>query len=461
MTDKKVTPLQKYANLKPAAISIDLHNPNEDSLALAFESQYRDLLRYDHTRGKWYAWDGIRWQPEETKLAFSWARDLCREHNKSNDKSIPKYRTAGAVEKFCQSARCFAVTNKIWDLNPWLLTTPAGTVDLKTGELLPNAPNNLITLKTLVSPEDKPCPAWKEFLSQSTQGDQEYIRFLQQIFGYCLTADTREHVLFFIYGPGGNGKSVFLNVFLEMLNDYAKAAAMSVFARAKYQAHPQELAGMDGPRLVTASEVDSGQAWAEARIKALTGGDPITARFMRQDEFTFIPKFKLLFSGNHKPRLNSVDDAARRRFRILPFVHKPKVPDLGLPNSLKAEYPAILKWAIEGCLDWQKNGLIVPEVVKKETAAYFDAQDIFNQWLEDRTELKSKDFGETSALLFKNWSDYATNQHEEAGNLTGFREKMERAGYEYTKNTPQNHGIRGYKGISLKAIEDNHYANNY
>jgi putative DNA primase/helicase len=142
-----------------------------------------------------------------------------------------------------------------------------------------------------------------------------------------------------------------------------------------------------GARLVTASETEKGRPWAESRIKQLTGGDPITARFMRQDFFTYRPQFKLLIIGNHRPVLRTVDEAARRRFAIVPFTRKPEVPDLELEQKLKAEWPGILRWAIDGFLEWQRNGLGRPEIVLEETASYFESQDLIGQRLEDECQL--------------------------------------------------------------------------
>lgn len=137
--------------------------------------------------------------------------------------------------------------------------------------------------------------------------------------------------------------------------------------------HPTDLAMLHGARVVTATETEEGRQWAEARIKAMTGGDPVTARFMRQDFFTYLPAFKLMIAGNHKPGLANVDEAARRRFNIVPFSHKPPKPDRELEKKLQAELPAILRWMIEGCLDWQAHGLIRPQVVIDATADYFEA----------------------------------------------------------------------------------------
>jgi putative DNA primase/helicase len=199
------------------------------------------------------------------------------------------------------------------------------------------------------------------------------IRFLQQWAGYCLTGDTREHALVFVCGPGGNGKSVLINVIMGILHEYAVTAAMETFTASKSDRHPTDLAMLRGRRLVTASESEEGRAWAESRIKQMTGGDPITARFMRQDFFTFCPQFKLIIIGNHKPVLHCVDDAARRRFNIVPFTRTPASPDPLLEEKLKTEWPGIFRWMIEGCLDWQAHRLIRPASVVDATEDYFSA----------------------------------------------------------------------------------------
>lgn len=429
----------------------------EDGIARAFAERYRERLRFDHTRGLWYLWDGTRWAEENTRLAFDWARDLCREYNqREKDRVLPKVKTAEAVEKFAQADRRLACTHELWDQDPYLLATPAGTVALKTGELLENNHTDFITKVTTVAPDDMMIPAWWSFLEQATCGDSALQRFLQQIAGYVLTGDTSEHALFFLYGPGGNGKSTFVNALASIMGDYAVTASMDTFVTSKYDRHPTELAWLRGGRMVTASETEEGRAWAESRIKQLTGGDPIAARYMRRDFFEYLPQFKLLFQGNHKPVLHNVDEAARRRFHIIPFTNKPKKPDKKLPEELKPEYPGILHWAIEGCLDWQSHGLIVPEVVREETEAYFETQDTFSQWLVECTEQKYETTGEPSSRLYGSWKDYAQRQGEDPGTSKRFSERLVGAGYRKVKNTPGHHGQRGFVGIALK-VEHQEY----
>jgi putative DNA primase/helicase len=237
-------------------------------------------------------------------------------------KAICKASVAAGAESFCRADPQHAVTSEIWDADPWLLGTPKGTISLKTGKMHQPRPSDFITKLTGCVPDSREPVLWMRFLNDVTRGDEPMMTYLQRVAGYSLTGLTTEHALFFIYGPGGNGKSVYLNLLVHILGDYAANAPMDTFTSSKFNAHPTDLAMLKGARMVTASETEEGRAWAEARIKVLTGGDPITARFMRQDFFTYKPQFKLLFAGNHQPTLHGVDVAMRRRFNMLPFIFK-------------------------------------------------------------------------------------------------------------------------------------------
>ncbi len=282
-----------------------------------------------------------------------------------------------------------------------------------------------------------------------TGGDQGLIRFLQQWMGYCLTGSIKEHAFIFVYGDGGNGKSVFLETVTSILGDYATTAPMDTFTASQNDRHPTDLAMLRGARIVTASETEEGRAWAESKIKSITGGDRITARFMRQDFFQYNPQFKLTVIGNYKPVLRNVDVAMRRRINLIPFVRKPSVIDKDLKAKLMSEAPGILSWMINGCLDWQANGLVRPSIVRDATDAYFSDQDIFTQWIEEccDTKMGDPDFWDRSADLFDSWLKFCKGIGEEPGNAKSFASRMARRGFEPHRNKK----ARGFKSIRVKA----------
>jgi putative DNA primase/helicase len=461
-TDNPARPKNLIADAIDAAE--DFHNPldlrdasdlTEDAIARVFAENYRDKLRFCHHTGAWFRWTGIRWQRDETKLAFHWARIECRQFiGKSTTSGKPatlaKATTAAAVERFAQADPIFAVTSEVWDRNPFLLGTPAGTVDLQTGELRAADPSDYITRLTAVAPAETPCPLWDQFLQDATNGDAGSIRFLRQWCGYSLTGSTREHALLFIYGPGGNGKSVFLNTVFGILGQYAAVAAMDTFTATRNAQHLAFLAMLAGARLVSCSETAEGRAWDEIKIKQLTGGDLVTANFMRQNPFTFQPQFKLTITGNHQPVLRDVDDAMRRRFNVVPFTFIPTDPDRELEVRLRAEWPGILRWMIEGCLDWQTNGLMRPQVVLEATTEYFSMQDIFAQWIEDCCEM-GDGCTDTTVNLFSSWSDYALKRGEEVGSLKRLNRQLQRKGCMPMAEVPGHRKQRGLKGIRVMA----------
>jgi putative DNA primase/helicase len=423
----------------------------EDAAALAFTERYRETLRFDHDIGKWLLWTGTHWQRERTGLAFSWARELARELAKAEPNKVrlisSKTSFAGGVERFARTDRAFAVTSDIWDRNPYLLGTPGGTVDLRSGEIREASPQDFITKVTAVVPADTPeCPRWLQFMREATNDNEGLIAFLQQFLGYTLTGDTKEHSLLFIHGDGGNGKGVLQNTIGDILGDYRQTAAMETFTASPTDKHPTDLAMLHGARLVTASETEEGRAWAESRIKQITGGDKISARFMRQDFFEFKPEFKLLLIGNHKPTLRNVDDAARRRFNIVPFVHKPPVKDLDLEAKLRAEWPGILRWMIDGCLIWQRFGLVRPQVVLDATNEYFTEQDSIRQWIEDRCDIGKGTLSDTSTNLFRSWTTWATANGEKPGTARWFAQALARQGFKPFRKTK----ARGFFGIEAK-----------
>ena len=422
---------------------------SDDALALRFTEAHGGELRYVAAWGKWLEWDNTRWRFDSTLHAFDRSRLICRAAaadapNVKIGEDVASARTVAAIEKLARADRRHAATIDAFDRDPWLLNTPGGTVDLRSGKLRPHDRADLITKSTVAAPGGN-CPQWRAFLDRVTAGDVDLARFLRRIAGYALTGTTREHALFFAHGTGANGKGVFINTLTKLLGDYAVVAPADTFTSASDR-HPTDLAMLRGARLVTAQETEEGRAWAEAKIKSLTGGDPISARFMRQDFFTFQPQFKLLIAGNHKPSLRNVDEAIRRRFHLLPFtVTVPEEErDQGLPDKLAAEWPGILAWAIEGCLEWQRIGLYPPQSVTEATDKYLAEEDSFETWISERAARDPRAW-ETVGELFGSWTTWAEKAGEKAWTKKRFAQTLEARGFEAGKVR----GERGYFGLRL------------
>ncbi len=271
--------------------------------------------------------------------------------------------------------------------------------------------------------------------------------------GYALTGLTQEQALFFLYGTGANGKSTFLNAITGCAGDYHRTAPIETFIASKGEHHPTDLAGLRGARFVTSIETEEGRPWAESKIKALTGGDKVAARFMRQDFFEFTPTFKLVIAGNHKPSLRSVDEAMRRRFNLIPFTITipPSERDPTLPDQLKAEWPGVLAWMIKGCLDWQECGLAAPPAVQDATTGYLESEDMFGAWLDECTDRDANSW-EGSRPLFSSWTAWAERSGEHRGDIRQFRERLEGRGIQYRRQGGT--GGRGYQGVRLRPPDE-------
>jgi putative DNA primase/helicase len=421
---------------------------SDESLTLRFTEAHGGTLRFVSAWGRWYEWTGTHWRADDTLRVFDLSRRLCRQASSECEKEklaamIASAKTVAAVERLAKADRRHAATVEQWDNDPWLLNTPGGTVDLRTGKMRVHRPADHITKTTAVTPGGD-CPLWHAFLAKVTNGDAELQRYIQRMFGYALTGSIREHALFFFFGTGANGKGVTINTITGILADYAAVASIETFTASQSDRHPTDLAMLRGARLVTAQETEEGRRWAESRIKALTGGDPITARFMRQDFFTFEPTFKLLIAGNHRPGLRNVDEAIRRRFNMLPFAIRipPAERDLDLPEKLKAEWPGILKWAIEGCLEWQRVGLAPPPSVVEATAEYLDAEDAMAAWAGECCTV-DKSLHEESSALYASWRTWAEAAGEMVGSQKRFTQALVSKGYVPLRFASGRAGIRG------------------
>ena len=345
----------------------------EDALALLFAEQHDGHFVFDHTRGEWFRWDDQIWRRDADEYVLDCTRALIRSHK------LGRIRTATSVERAARTDRRLARDHTAWNADPLLLGTPGDVVDLRDGELLAPDAAYMVNLSAGVrpAPQGAPHPLWSQFLKEATCNDAELQRYLKQRAGYWLTGDTSLEDFDFFYGPGGNGKGVFLKTIASIMGDYALVAPISQFMVSRHDEHLCELARLAHARLVIASEPEENRSWAIGKIKQFTGNEGrIAARHMHQNFFEFLPRFKLVFVGNTKPRIASVDEALVRRLNLVPFQFRPATRDEQLKEKLVIEYPAILRWAIDGWLDLKANGRCRPAVIASATREYLDDENV-------------------------------------------------------------------------------------
>lgn len=422
-------------------------------MALELADEHGHRLRHIAQWGRWMLFEGGYWKIDQTLWTFDQARRLCRQYAAAAKgglrRKISSHSTVAGVVSLLRTDRRIAATIDQWDIDPMLLNTPAGAINLATGALRDARPEDHCTKVTSVAPARglSECPQWIRFLDRISGGDVELVEFLQRMCGYALTGKIEEEAIFFIYGTGRNGKSKFLQVLVDILGSYHEKAAMATFTADRGQErHPTEIAKLMGARLVTAVETEEDRQWAEAKIKAMTGGDKLTARFMRADFFDFYPQYTLIIVGNHKPGLKTVDVAIRRRFHVIPFsVTIPEhEQDPKLGDKLREEYPAILTWMIAGCLAWQIDGLNPPAAVTEATASYLDSEDSIADWMSESGNVDPGAF-ETRAALYASWKDWCFRMGEHAGPSKEFFKKLLGRGLAKHKRD----GKRGFKGFEL------------
>ena len=425
---------------------------SEDGIALQVSEKYKDTLRYVATRGQWYWWDDTRWRPEETYRVYDLCREECRRlADAAKSKKFKSAGTVAGVERMARADRRQAALAATFDVDPWLLNCPNGTVDLRTGQIKPHDPADYITKITAceLADEFSTAPLFDQFLTTIFAGDKDLISFVQRFLGYCLTGITREHAFVFGYGDGMNGKSTLTELVSWIMDSYAIQSNSAVFTATKSERHLTEVAKLHQARLVTAQEIAEGSAWNETRIKAMTGGDKIAARFMRQDEFEFYPIFKLFMAGNHMPTLDNVGLAMQRRLMLVPFnvtiPTKDRDPDL--PAKLRTEGPAILRWLVDGCLEWQRMGLVPPKAVTEATDGYFAEQDVVARWAEECTQKPAAQFNITlTGVLYASFCNWASRQGAHPRDTKWFAHQMRRLGYKASERTRKG---KGYYGIEI------------
>ncbi|MBT6220372.1 MAG: hypothetical protein HOI45_11670 [Rhodospirillaceae bacterium] len=426
-----------------------LDGVGEDALALEFARTHFETWRYVATWKKWLHYNGLMWAIEPTLRIYDEVRDTVRSVVNRMDKSeaarYSRSQTPSGIEFLCRSDRRHAMRDDDFDSDDWSLNTPAGIVDLQSGEIQPHDPLAYCTKITAAAPGD-PCPVWLQFINEVTGGDADLGAFLQRIAGYCLTGTTREHALFFLYGTGANGKSVFTGTLADVMADYATTAPMSTFIASRNEQHPTDMAGLRGARMVISTETQAGRAWDESKLKALTGGDKISARFMRQDFFTFLPKFKLLIGGNHKPQIRNVDEAMRRRLHLIPFTvtipPEKRDPDL----ASKFNQSGVMAWALDGLRDYLREGLNPPASVVEATDEYLSSEDIMESWIAECCTINKNAISSTGEL-WTSWKTWCEAANEFAGTKKAFSQKLlDQRGIITARTTT---GARGFRGIQI------------
>ena len=438
--------------------------PRTDSgNAELFAHLYGDTVRYDHRRAKWLVWDTHHWREDTdgkaVRLAIETARTRFRHaeslHDLTKRQAEAKFaiqsENRARLEAMLAGARSLhplTARGDEWDRDPFLLGVRNGVVDLKTGRLRPGTPEDNITLwADIPYLEQAPCPRWLAFLEEVFQGSEELIDFVWRAVGYSLSGDISAQCVFLAYGQGANGKSVFLSVLRELLGSYAYNAPFSTFELRVRSEMTNDVAQLAGRRLVTASETNEGTRLNEARIKALTGGDPVTARFLYGEHFAFRPQAKIFLAVNHLPVVEDLSYGFWRRVRLLPFgrtfAHD---ADPQLEQKLHRELPGILQWALAGCLAWQKRGLEPPASVLAATESYRETSDPLAEFIEASLVMEEvRSIGAREAYAaYQAWTKAQGMTDREVLTLTAFGRKMG-ARFAAKKGT----GGKRYLGVGL------------
>jgi len=455
---------RKYGNHPIGVLAESRNGPlTEQWLAERMVRRHGKDLGYCTTHG-WFVWDCRRWRRDDLleverrakETILSLYRDAANTADDIQRKALVDFAKASesnhrlkAVIELARSERGIPIRADDLDGDVWLLNAENGTLDLRTGRLRGHERDDLITkIAPVEYRDDAECPVFRQFLRTTFANDDTMIAFVQRALGSSLSGATREHALHVLHGTGSNGKSTLLTCVTEMLGDYAKTAAPKLLVRRDREEHSTELADLHGVRFVASVETAEGGRLDEERVKQLTGGDRIKARYMRKDFFEFSPTHKLFLATNHKPDVRGQDHAIWRRIFLWPFVVT--IPDdkqdYELPAKLKAEWPGILRLFAEGCLQWQRSGLGAPDSVKAATAQYKEESDLIGQFIGECCEL-GDDFevgGGEFYWVYRTWT--LDNGGKPLGNPTFSKRILERSGI----TRPEDRAYRVYHGVRLR-----------
>ena len=391
-----------------------------------FAEYHRNKVRYCHQWRKWLAYDGQRWQLDDAgrvhRLAKGISDLLWAEARKSETKRALAFAARSAESGRISAMLNMAATEPGLSISPdqldrdrWLLNCQNGSLDLRTGKLRIHKREDYLTKVAPVEfdPETL-APRWLEFLDRILANNVDLVGYVQRLVGYSLAGTSTEHILPILYGTGANGKSVFVNTVLALLGEDYGLKAPSDLLLAKKDSHPTERADLFGRRFVACTETDDGRRLSESLVKEITGGDKIRARRMREDFWEFHATHKVWLATNHKPQVRGTDHGIWRRLKLIPFTVR--IPDSEQDKQLEVklleERAGILSWAVRGCLDWQRSGLLEPEIVSSATSEYRLDQDLLGTFLEDRCE--TREGAETGATwLYRTYVEWCRENGEE------------------------------------------------
>lgn len=413
-----------------------------------FRDQAQGAARYCEAWASWLVYNGKFWAKSELeayKVAKRVIRSIYKEaefcvddfERKELGKHAINSERAQAIKSMLSLARSeegISIKPNEIDANLNLFNVENGTLDLRTGKLLPHNPDNLISKISPVNFDaSAECPTWLRFLNEVFQGDKQLIEFVQRAAGYSLTGDISERAIFFLFGVGKNGKSTFVETLSHVLGeDFAVALpAESLTIKKADGAVPNDIAKLKGARFVSSREMEEGRRLAEARVKELTGNEKITARFMRADFFDFTPECKIWLSTNHKPIIRGDDQAIWDRIKLIPFKVRftKEQQDCDLQNKLRAEASGILNWLLEGCMKWRAAGLGVASAIDEATGSYQQEMDLVGNFLSERCEEKS-DLRVNCSDLFQAYKTWCDQDGIEPLSQPMFSKKLQSRGYE-------------------------------
>ncbi len=414
-----------------------------------FVRHHKENVRYCAAVKTWYIWDGRRWQGDTVEMIYYLARLTVRnipkeadiyQHDDLRRAQVLKWATHSesrerirAMVELAQSDPVVAIEPDFFDRDLWLLNCMNGTLNLKTLNLQPHNRQDFVSkLVPVAYDADAICPRWEQFLDCIFGHNQPLIDYVQRICGYCLTGSTREQDFYFLYGTGANGKSTLIKTLMALLGtDYATQASSETLWARRYEAIGEEIAVLQGARLVIAMEADQGKKLAEGLVKQLTGGDRIRARRLYANSFEFMPTFKILLAANHKPRISGTDNGIWRRIKMIPFMVS--IPedkqDVDLGEKLLKELPGILNWTLKGCRDWQQQGLRPPSEVTEATTDYRADSDLISAFLEESALIDP-----TSRIqckhLYEAYQTWAESAGEKPLNMRRFNDSLKERGFQ-------------------------------